>query len=174
MSIQNGSIAVFFYRFKSIIQVSKCDIDNTKISCVCAKLTMRFELSEFFIDRIYSFKIKTLLKCNWQWNIARHFTKVLDRTRRCVVVGTFPFFTILNKIFEAWRLQVNICRTNNWFVDAILTLNIKLILLFSLISSMWVKGIARGNQSFVSLVKPLTDGQNPVKPFSIKILAILP
>jgi hypothetical protein len=34
--------------------------------------------------------------------------------------------------------------------------------------------MANGNQSLVGLVNPLTDGQNPVNPFSIMFLAILP
>lgn len=34
--------------------------------------------------------------------------------------------------------------------------------------------MARGNQSFVYRVNPLTEGQNPVNPFSINILAVLP
>lgn len=34
--------------------------------------------------------------------------------------------------------------------------------------------MAKGNQSLVGLVNPLTEGQNPVSPFSIIFFAILP
>jgi len=48
------------------------------------------------------------------------------------------------------------------------------ILLFYFIYSKCVNGIARGNHSFAGLVNPLTEGQNPVRLFYIKFLAILP
>ncbi len=66
-----------------------------------------------------------------------------------------------------WQIEQLVC----WLhID----LNKMVNLLFSLSSNIWVKGIANGNQSFVGLVNPRIDGQNPVNPFSMIFLAIFP